>query len=68
VTSPDNDRNLDLVLYGASGFVGRLTAEHLASTAPAGTRIALAGRTRSKLEALQAELGAPAAALGARRR
>ncbi len=47
----------DLVLYGASGFVGRLTAAYLARSAPAGTRLALGGRTRSRLEAVRDELG-----------
>ena len=51
---------LDVVLYGATGFVGRLTAEHLAKTAPPGVRIGLAGRSREKLAALRAELGSPA--------
>ena len=37
-------REHDLVLFGATGFVGRLTAACLASAAPAGTRIALGGR------------------------
>ena len=54
-------RELDLVLYGATGFVGALTAGHLAAHAGADVRIALAGRSRTKLEALRAELG-PAAA------
>ena len=56
------DRDLDLVLYGATGFVGRLTAAYLARAAPAGTRIALAGRSRERLEKLRGELGAVAAA------
>src|SRR4051794_22091285 len=50
------EREFDVVLYGASGFVGRLTAGELATTAP-GARIALAGRTRSRVEAVRAELG-----------
>ncbi len=54
-------RELDLVLYGATGFVGALTAGHLAAHAGAHVRIALAGRSRSKLEALRAELGPSAA-------
>lgn len=49
-------RPYDAVLYGATGFVGRLTAEHLAQVAT-GVRIALAGRDRQKLEAVQRELG-----------
>jgi short subunit dehydrogenase-like uncharacterized protein len=48
---------LDVVVYGATGFVGALAAEHLAEHAPAGTRIALAGRSRDKLEALKSKLG-----------
>ena len=54
-------RDLDLVLYGATGFVGALTAGHLAKHADASVRIALAGRSRGKLETLRADLG-PAAA------
>ncbi|HEU4348717.1 MAG TPA: saccharopine dehydrogenase NADP-binding domain-containing protein [Actinoplanes sp.] len=50
-------RDLDVVLYGASGFVGALTAEHLADHAPDGTRIALAGRSAAKLERLRSRLG-----------
>lgn len=50
-------RELDIVVYGATGFVGVLTAEHLAAHAPEGTRIALAGRSAAKLEALRARLG-----------
>ena len=50
-------REYDLVLYGATGFVGVLTAKYLATAAPAGAKIALAGRARAKLEAVRAELG-----------
>ncbi|MFB7509036.1 saccharopine dehydrogenase, partial [Streptomyces broussonetiae] len=38
------DRPYDLVLFGATGFVGTLTAEYLAAHAPEGLRWALAGR------------------------
>jgi short subunit dehydrogenase-like uncharacterized protein len=55
------DRELDLVLYGATGFVGKLTAEYLARAAPADTRIALGGRSREKLERVREGLGAAAA-------
>ena len=53
-------RTHDLAVFGATGFVGRLLAEYLAEHAPPGTRIALAGRSRSRLEAVRA--GLPAAA------
>lgn len=50
------ERAHDLVLFGASGFVGALTAAELAATAPDGIRIALAGRSRAKVEAVRASL------------
>jgi short subunit dehydrogenase-like uncharacterized protein len=56
----DPARTHDLVVYGATGFVGRLLAAYLAAAAPAGLRIALAGRSRSRLEQVRGEL--PAAA------
>ena len=56
------ERELDIVLYGATGFVGALTAAHLARHAGPDVRIALAGRSRPKLEALRIELGRDAAA------
>ncbi|MGW0464916.1 saccharopine dehydrogenase family protein [Streptomyces sp. NPDC003027] len=51
-------RPYDLVLFGATGFVGELTAEYLAEHAPAGCRWALAGRDRAKLAALRDRLTA----------
>lgn len=45
---PDTERTYDVVLYGATGFVGRLLAAYLAEHAPPGTRIALAGRSRQR--------------------
>ncbi len=55
-------REHDIVVFGATGFVGRLTAEYLAEHAPAGVRIALAGRSADRLAAVRAGLGARAAA------
>lgn len=49
-------RPYDVVLFGATGFVGELTAEYLAEHAPADCRWALAGRSRGKLTALRARL------------
>ncbi|MFB7477560.1 saccharopine dehydrogenase family protein [Streptomyces anulatus] len=54
----DATRPLDVVLFGATGFVGTLTAEYLAAHAPAGLRWALAGRSRAKLEGLRERLTA----------
>ncbi len=56
----DPARPHDLAVYGATGFVGRLLAGYLAEVAPAGLRVALAGRSRSRLEQVRGEL--PAAA------
>ena len=55
-TESPSDRELDLVLFGATGFTGRLTAEYLARHAPAGLRWALAGRSRSRLEGVRERL------------
>ncbi|HEY0165716.1 MAG TPA: saccharopine dehydrogenase NADP-binding domain-containing protein [Jatrophihabitans sp.] len=52
------ERRFDIVLFGATGFTGRLTADYLARHAPAGCRWALAGRNQAKLEAVRAELSA----------
>lgn len=46
------DRAYDIVLFGASGFTGELTARYLAGAAGPDVRWALAGRSRAKLEAL----------------
>ncbi|MGB5951231.1 MAG: saccharopine dehydrogenase NADP-binding domain-containing protein [Ornithinimicrobium sp.] len=50
------DREYDLILVGATGFVGRLTAAYLAKSAPSDLRIALAGRSQDKLERVRADL------------
>lgn len=49
-------REFDVVIYGATGFVGKLTAEYLAA-AGGGARIALAGRSPERLAAVRATLG-----------
>jgi short subunit dehydrogenase-like uncharacterized protein len=50
------EREYDVVVFGATGFTGALTAEYLAHRAPATTRWALAGRNRDKLEAVRRRL------------
>jgi short subunit dehydrogenase-like uncharacterized protein len=54
------DRELDIVLFGATGFVGRLTAAYLAGHAPDGVRIGLAGRSAGRLADIRSRLGAAA--------
>ena len=51
----------DIVVFGATGFVGRLVAGYLAGHAPPELQIALAGRSRAKLERTREELGRAAA-------
>ena len=55
------DRDLDVVVFGATGFVGRLVASYLAAHAPDSVRIGLAGRSAERLADLRSRLG-PAAA------
>jgi short subunit dehydrogenase-like uncharacterized protein len=52
------EREYDLVLFGATGFTGGLTADYLAAHGPTNLRWALAGRNRAKLEAVAARLAA----------
>ena len=52
-------REFDIVLYGATGFVGKLTAEYLAR-AGGDARIALAGRSQDKLRAVRDTLAGKA--------
>ena len=54
-----NGREFDIVLYGATGYSGRLTAEYLAARGTQ-ARIALAGRDTGRLQAVRRALG-PAA-------
>jgi short subunit dehydrogenase-like uncharacterized protein len=56
-------RQYDVVLFGATGFTGGLTAEYLAGHADEGTRWALAGRNQAKLEAVRSRLGSEHAEL-----
>jgi short subunit dehydrogenase-like uncharacterized protein len=53
-----DERPFDVVLFGATGFTGGLTAEYLARHAPEGTRWALAGRSPEKLEQVRERVAA----------
>jgi saccharopine dehydrogenase (NAD+, L-glutamate forming) len=46
-------RPYDIVVFGATGFAGRLTAEYLARHAPEGFRWAIAGRNPARLAAVR---------------
>ncbi|HYH63004.1 MAG TPA: saccharopine dehydrogenase NADP-binding domain-containing protein [Solirubrobacterales bacterium] len=53
----DSTREHDIVVYGATGFVGVLTAKYLAEHVPSDVRVALGGRSEDKLERTRSELG-----------
>lgn len=54
-------RELDLIVYGATGFTGRLIAEYLARRyADGSVAWAMAGRSLTKLQQVRDEIGAPA--------
>src|SRR5690348_3594634 len=54
------DRDLDVVVFGATGFAGRLVAGYLADHAPPGVRVGLAGRSERRLADIRAGLGSAA--------
>jgi len=57
-----NAEKFDVVVYGASGYTGRLVAEYMAKQygPDSGVRWAMAGRNKDKLEKVRDEIGAPA--------
>lgn len=58
----DDERDFDVVVYGATGFTGELTARYLAKKGET-SRWAIAGRNREKLERVRTELASIDAAL-----
>ncbi len=54
-------REFDIVVYGASGFTGRLVAEYLHQQygADGDVKWAMAGRSEEKLKAVREEIGVP---------
>jgi len=58
----DRSREFDIVLWGATGFTGRLVADYLVRNylgGDTGLRLALAGRNEEKLARVANEIGAP---------
>jgi len=45
-----HSRQYDLVVFGATGYTGKLTAEHITTHLPTDLNWAVAGRSRDKLE------------------
>lgn len=52
-----DERDFDVVLFGATGFTGQLVAEYLVRRR-SGARLALGGRSRAKLEQVRSDLAA----------
>lgn len=52
-------QEFEVIVYGASGFTGRLVAEHLMQTygVDGAVRWAMAGRNRDKLRDVSIEIG-----------
>ena len=56
------DREFDIIVYGATGYTGRLVAEHFVreyGSAANGPKWAMAGRSMGKLEEVRDAIGAP---------
>lgn len=61
--TPSPEKPHDIIVWGASGFTGRLVAEYMAARYGVGgnARWAMGGRNGEKLEAVAAEIGAEGA-------
>ena len=51
-----SDRKYDIVLVGATGYTGALTAEHIAEHLPTDLKWAIVGRSSTKLDVLATRL------------
>ncbi len=54
-----SDREFEVIVYGASGYTGRLVAEYLHGEYGDDLRFAMAGRSMDKLAGVRAEIGLP---------
>ena len=56
------NKEFDIVIYGATGFTGRLVAEYLVKQYAGDNSVkwAMAGRSAEKLASVRDEIGAPA--------
>jgi short subunit dehydrogenase-like uncharacterized protein len=58
-----NGREFEVIVYGASGFTGRLVAENLQRTYGSDVSWAMAGRDKAKLDGVKNEIGANVAVI-----
>ncbi|MCH1553060.1 MAG: saccharopine dehydrogenase NADP-binding domain-containing protein [Luminiphilus sp.] len=54
-----SNRDFEVIIYGASGFTGRLVAEYMGKTYGQSINWAMAGRNEAKLAEVRREVGAP---------
>lgn len=52
----DNNREFDIIVWGASGFTGRLVAQYLHAQYGSDLKWAMAGRSQSKLDSVRAQV------------
>ncbi|KAK6420697.1 hypothetical protein LTR95_016912 [Oleoguttula sp. CCFEE 5521] len=52
------DRQYEIILFGATGYTGKYTAEYFTKSSPTNCKWAIAGRSQSKLQDLAKELQA----------
>lgn len=57
-TEMSDTRKFDIVVYGATGFTGRLVAEYMVAKQGHGLRWAMAGRSGDKLDRVRQDIGA----------
>ena len=55
--TPKSDREFDVIVFGATGFTGRLVAEYLEKEYGSDVTWAMAGRSADKLESVRDEMG-----------
>lgn len=55
---PENTRQYDLVVLGATGYTGKYACEHIVTHFPTDLKWAIAGRSVPKLQAVVSELKA----------
>ncbi|MDB5738815.1 MAG: saccharopine dehydrogenase [Sphingomonas bacterium] len=53
-------KDIDIILYGATGYTGQLVADYIRRNLPDGLRWGIAGRDAAKLAAVRDAIGAPA--------
>lgn len=55
MSAASSPRTYDLIVFGATGYTGKLTSEQVLLTAPDSLKWAIAGRSAQKLEAIAAD-------------